>query len=367
MSWPAPPQHLVLVAPPLVLSGPALAACTLGRGLQAHGLGVVVLSPGGGLAPLLERAGVAHVALPWLAVRPLRALAGWLLGRRLRRLEPRLVHAVGVLQIELGMRLARAIRTPLFASVYRPSRRVPDRGIRWEAVALASVPSDALRQDLVNQRRAPRERVRVVPGGVEAGPEPPRLPLAEPRAAPVIGTVVEHDKPASAEVFLQAARSVLEVRPETQFLVAIGAETPQRALRQRAQELGLVRNLTFATAVELRRLLVEMDLCVLPDVEEGPTPVLLEAMAAARAVLAGAEGDAYAVVRDEQTGLLFPSANAEALAAALARLLAQPALAQQLGAAARRAVISDYPLERLVRDTLAMYARGGVELPAGSS
>ena len=55
----------------------------------------------------------------------------------------------------------------------------------------------------------------------------------------------------------------------------------------------------------------------------------------ARPVVATAVGDLPRVVRDGETGLLVPPGDAEALAAALVRLLEDPATAQRMGEAAR--------------------------------
>jgi len=61
--------------------------------------------------------------------------------------------------------------------------------------------------------------------------------------------------------------------------------------------------------------------------------VVLEAMAAGRPVIASNIGGPADIVRDEETGLLVPPGDPRALRAALARLIADPALRARLGAA----------------------------------
>lgn len=58
-------------------------------------------------------------------------------------------------------------------------------------------------------------------------------------------------------------------------------------------------------------------------------------------------GSAELVV-DGHTGLLFPYADAEALAAALAALLADPTRRQAMGAAGRARVLAEYTLDSYV-------------------
>jgi glycosyltransferase involved in cell wall biosynthesis len=66
--------------------------------------------------------------------------------------------------------------------------------------------------------------------------------------------------------------------------------------------------------------------------------VVLEAMAAGRPVIGSRIGGIRDVVVDGETGLLVPPGDATALRDAMARLLASPELARQMGAAGQRRV-----------------------------
>jgi len=84
-------------------------------------------------------------------------------------------------------------------------------------------------------------------------------------------------------------------------------------------------------------------------------------MAAARPVVATAVGDVPVVVRDGVTGLLVPAGDAAALSAAIGRVLKDPALAADLGAAARRQVLASYGPARMAEAFLSLYRTLGVE------
>ncbi len=81
-----------------------------------------------------------------------------------------------------------------------------------------------------------------------------------------------------------------------------------------------------------------MDVFVLPSRAEGMSNALLEAMATARPVIATAVGGTGEALDGRQTGILVPPGDTHALAAAAVELLADPARAARLGAAAQRAV-----------------------------
>ncbi len=86
---------------------------------------------------------------------------------------------------------------------------------------------------------------------------------------------------------------------------------------------------------DLPALLREHAIVVLPSREETTPLVLLEAMAAGRAIVASALPGIMAILRDGEEALLVPPDDADALAAALRRLHDDAALRARLGAAAR--------------------------------
>ncbi|RME88071.1 MAG: glycosyltransferase [Anaerolineae bacterium] len=76
--------------------------------------------------------------------------------------------------------------------------------------------------------------------------------------------------------------------------------------------------------------------------------VLLEAMAFGLPCV-GVFGQAMEeIIRHEETGLLVPPEDSDALAKALARLLSQPALRQRMGEAARQRVAREFTWARVV-------------------
>src|SRR5206468_3876045 len=74
------------------------------------------------------------------------------------------------------------------------------------------------------------------------------------------------------------------------------------------------------------------------SLNEGMGRALVEAMAAARPVIATRVGGIPAFVKDRQNGLLVPPGDSTALAAAIAELLSRPDWAKELGAAASQSI-----------------------------
>lgn len=102
------------------------------------------------------------------------------------------------------------------------------------------------------------------------------------------------------------------------------------------------------------------DVLAFPSTYEGFGMVLLEAMTQRLPVVATPAGCANTLVQHEDTGLLVPLRDADALAAALARLLVDPPLRQRLAEAAYRTV-RDMSWTRTAHATLAVYERALTE------
>jgi glycosyltransferase involved in cell wall biosynthesis len=90
---------------------------------------------------------------------------------------------------------------------------------------------------------------------------------------------------------------------------------------------------------------------------------LLEAMAAARPVVATDVGGNPEVMVDGETGILVPPRRPDLLRAALERLLGDPELRRRLGRAARERAESRYSWDSVVASTIAVYEQA-VPAPA---
>jgi glycosyltransferase involved in cell wall biosynthesis len=107
-----------------------------------------------------------------------------------------------------------------------------------------------------------------------------------------------------------------------------------------------------------------MDVFVLPSHAEGMSNALLEAMAAARPVVATAVGGTTEIVEHERTGVLIEAGAPDAIARAVGDLLHDADRGARLGAAAHAYVQDRFgararvaELERLYQERLAARAR----------
>ena len=136
-------------------------------------------------------------------------------------------------------------------------------------------------------------------------------------------------------------------------------------LRQQTRDLNLEENVVF-TGVrhDIPALLGQSDVFALSSRWEGVPLSVIEAMAAARPVVATRVGGNEELIEDGRSGLLLPAEDAEALAQALLALLPDPARRQAMGQAARQRVQLLFSQEHFTRQYEALYARVGRQRPA---
>jgi glycosyltransferase involved in cell wall biosynthesis len=148
---------------------------------------------------------------------------------------------------------------------------------------------------------------------------------------------------------LEALPRILTDHPNA-LLVIGGYGDLREELERRAQAIGIAANVRFPgqlTRERTARYISAADVFVVPSIRDqsgnvdGLPNVLLEGMGAARPIVASDLAGIPEVITNGEHGLLVPERDAEALAAAITRLLDDRVLAQRLGAAARRRVLAE--------------------------
>jgi glycosyltransferase involved in cell wall biosynthesis len=221
--------------------------------------------------------------------------------------------------------------------------------------------SDGVRAALL-QAGVLADRIRVVPSGVDvdafAGVAPgtreaTRTAWGIGPDATVVMVVGALERRKGHAVLLDAARRLRPARTDVR-LVFCGDGGERAALEASAADLaGSVIFAGFHR--DVAACLAAADVVALPSLHEGLGVAALEAMAAGRPVVASRVGGLAEVVVAEDTGLLVPPNDAEALAAAIARLAADPALRARFGAAGHARVVARHTMARMAEGTLACY------------
>ena len=353
----------------LNVGGAEVLLCDLVRHLMANGHHVHVgYSTPGPMEARLREMNAPMTRLPRLArVDPLLLLR---MMRLIRRERPNIVHT-HLFKSDLHGRLAArwsgvpvvvttahnndawAQRAPLGA-LYGVTARLADRVI---AV------SDEVREYQIQYTHVAPEKIITIDNGVDtrrfegqdAAGRALRAEFGFAADAPLVGIIGRLSLQKDHALFLQAAAHIRDELPAARFLI-VGDGALRTELTAQAAALGLSEAVIFTgLRSDIPAVLAALDLLVFSSQWEGLPVTLLEGMAARKAIVSTAVGGVPGVVKDGESALLVPPADAQALAQACLRVLREPALKDCLGAAAFERVRARYSLEAMLKRTTDLY------------
>ncbi len=227
------------------------------------------------------------------------------------------------------------------------------------------VNSGAVREHLI-QRSIPPDQIHLIYNGLNLGlfgkknENPAALPgrLGLPASENIkFITLVANLRHAVKNVpmLLRAAKSVVEKKPDTHFVIA-GEGEFEAELRTLASELGVAENVHFiGRCTDIPALLAVSDICVLTSTAEGFSNSILEYMAAGKPVVATNVGGAGEAIMDGESGYLIKSDDDAAMAERLIALLEDEEKAVSFGAEGKRIANEKFSQETQLMKTIELY------------
>lgn len=281
--------------------------------------------------------------------------------KTLREFRPHLVHAHFARQATAKAReIAAELDCPFTftAHGYDVYRRPPeDFGARASAAGAVVTVSQANARYIEGTFGVSAARLSVIPCGVDT--ERFRPALGPRPVPPRILCVARLVKVKNHELLLRAC-AVLKDRGYSFRCVLVGDGVERGELEARRDELHLENVVEMTGAVTQDAVLErwrEATIGALTSLSEGMPVALMEAAACAVPVVATAVGGVPELVEHCLTGLLAPSGDVLAVAAALERLLSEPDAARKMGQAARRRAEERFSVRREVDALLALWGQ----------
>ena len=334
-------------------------------GLRAAGHRTMLVAHPDG--ELRRRAAEGLELLPLAPRTEMDLSAAWRLSRAIKRLRPDVVHAhdphaVAMSALALSMS-TQPRRAPLVASRRVDFRLKGNSLSRWkyDQVDRFICASEAIRRIVVADGVAPERAVTVHEGiDLERVAAAPPASLHEelwlPHGSPVVGNVAALVPHKGQRHLIDAAAMVVRRVPDARFVIA-GEGELRGALEHQIKALGLDKHVLLAGfRPDVLSVHKAFDIFVMSSVMEGLGTSLLDAMACGKPVVATTAGGMPEVVNDGDTGILVPPRDDRALADAIVRLLKDEQLRHRMGAAGLALAHSRFSAERMVADTLAVYA-----------
>ena len=249
--------------------------------------------------------------------------------------------------------LARWVPSAVITNSQSTLRRLDPSGLQQTAVVYSGVVAESFSPPLGGQVRVIHDGYNQQDFGAEGVSRE-----APGSAVTLIGRIAPWK---GQHIFLKAAAAVLPFFPEARFRVVgsplFGEHEYEQSLHALARELGIASQVEFLGFREdVPAVLAETDVVVHASTLGEPFgQVVIEGMAAGKPVIATDGGALPEIVEDGKTGLLVPMDDAPALAAAVTRLLNDPALARSLGRAGQQRVQDRFTIRHTVAKVEALY------------
>jgi len=229
--------------------------------------------------------------------------------------------------------------------------------------------SEASRRTLIERHKIPQEKIVKIYNGIEIEEYNPDLKEARRKKLEVrrklglkndmlvIGAIGRLVWQKGFEYLIQAIPKVIEVFPETRFLI-VGEGPMRRRLEELGEKFQVKDNIIFAGfRSDIKEILESIDLLAMPSLLEGLPMVLLEGMAMSKPIVATRIEGITEVLEDGKTGLLVPAQDPHALAEAITEILNNKTKANLLGQNARKIAEEKFSVKKMVEQLEWVYEK----------
>ncbi len=216
----------------------------------------------------------------------------------------------------------------------------------------------AVSNQLVNDLRdlgVSHDKITMIPNGMDIPDRCWENGEASDRHALFVGNLTQ--MPHKGLDVLFHAWKLLNDRGVFHGLKILGGGDPS-AMQDLARELGILHFVTFVGPVtNVAEHLLSSSMFILPSRDEGLSNALLEAMAHGVPCIATNISGSQDLIRHKENGLLVPKEDPDALAEAIAYLLAVPVERERLGQAARETIQRSFNISSIANAYIELYKK----------
>lgn len=267
-----------------------------------------------------------------------------------------IIHAQTRITQVLAEQLSKITKVPYVSTCHGFFRRNLGRIISpcWGTKVIAI--SEAVKKHLMIDFYVPAEKIALVPNGINIK----QFKVSSKRTDikhtdRTVGIIARLSTIKGHSYLIDAMVQVLEEFSNARLFI-FGQGNIKYELIKQAKKLKIDDKIFFLPAVSnTAEILQEVDIFVMPSLQEGLGLSILEAQACSVPVIASNVGGIPSIVKHDVTGLLVPPKDSSALAGAIMRLMEDRELAIRLGQRARYEVENKFNLETMTNKIVQVY------------
>jgi len=354
-------MKILLLTTHLNFGGISSYTFSLAKALTKRGHDVSCASAGGEMIGQLQKNAIEHIYIPIKTKSELspRILASMFNLLRIAKKEPfDIIHAqTRVTQVLAGY-LSSITKIPFVSTCHGFFRQNLGRQLYpcWGKKVIAI--SEAVKKHLMIDFYVAEEQIALIYNGVDIG----QFRVASKRKdinrnIRTVG-IIARLSPVKGHVYLiEAMKEVIGEFSDARLFI-FGQGKVKYDLVRKAERLKISDKLFFLPSVtHTSEIMQEIDIFVMPSLQEGFGLSILEAQACGIPVIASGVGGIPALIRHDVTGLLVPPKEPAALAGAIMKVMENKELAIRLGLQGRRSVEEKFNEDKMVRKIEQVYQK----------
>jgi len=286
--------------------------------------------------------------------------------RLIHRAKPVIIHSFLFQANILGRFAATIYRVPVNISSLRVmemehASHAPIDRLSSFLVTRYSAVCQAVKDHAVRLLDIPREKICTIYNGIDPRSYEDqdgsslRRQLGIENSRKVIGAVGRLCRQKGMDVLIRALPELVHAFPGLKCIIT--GDGPQRKILEAlAEGLELGDSVVFVgERSDIPQIMAALDVFVLPSRWEGMPNAVMEAMAAARPVIATAVGGCPELIEPGRNGILVPPEDHKALAQAITKILQDSHRAREMGKAGRQKISQTFTINTMVRENQDMY------------
>lgn len=370
-------MNILQLVPELNVGGVETGVMDVAAGLVKRGHKAVVVSNGGKLLKELQDLGAVHYKLP-IHRKNLIVIFKMIpkLAEIIYKEDIDVVHARSRVPALIGFfavrfmhsRLYKRLRDvdsvkPIFITTCHGyySKHLFSRVMGWGKFVIAN--SQVVAKHMADDFDVPRERIRIIPRGVDLSKFNFKLPdFSGHKNNEFVIAVVARITPIKGHVyFIRAISRVIRQMPNIKVWIIGDASENQKKYKEQlvllVKRLGLNKYIEFlGMRSDIPQLLSKTDLLVMPSVgQEAFGRVLIEAASAGVPIVASKVGGIIDFITHRSNGLLVEPEDIKSLTDAIVEILNNKDLAVSLANRARKDVEASFGLDKMIDTTIELY------------